>query len=565
MIGVLERSARSDGRRSDRRPRWQMPGTARWIWRTLTSMRIALVLLCLLALAAIPGSLLPQRPVSPGDVAMFRMRHPVASPLLERLSMFDVFTSAWFASVYLLLLVSLTGCVLPRARRLWRTLGDLPSEPPRHLEGVPGAQRLRLKVSADEALDLAAAALRRRRYRVRHEPGVLSADKGHMHEAANLMFHLSLLLLLGAVAVGHLYGFRGRVVVAEGTSFANTVTQYDEFMAGPRVDPDRLTPFIIRLRDFSATYQPDGPQRGAPRQFTARVVFRADPTAEGTSRTLTVNRPLAVDGTKVFLTGHGYAPRFTVRDGDGNAVFSGPVPFLPRDGMLMSAGAVKAPDARPTQLAFEGFFLPTAATGANGPYSAFPAAVNPEVLLTAYTGDLGLDSGVPQSVYRLDKARLDQVRANGKPLAQALRPGDTMTVPGGRGSITFDGVSEFANFQIARDPGRWLALAAAVLMLTGLLISLSSRPRRVWLRARTNSSAGGPATLLDVASPGHARSASASREVADLVELLASHGGQGRARGAAGAAFGGHPGPLSPAAGVATAEERPIRTDEERS
>jgi len=334
----------------------------------------------------------------------------------------------------------------------------------------------------EELLGVAAAELRRRRFRVRRDDGLVAAEKGRLHEAANLMFHLSLLLMLAAVAVGHLYGYRGRVVVAEGSTFANTQTQYDEFLPGPWVDPDRLTPLSLRLRAFTARYQGDGPQRGAPRQFTARVSYRPDPAAAPRLRTLTVNRPLVVAGTKVFLTGHGYAPRFTVRDGSGRVVFSGPVPFLPRDGMLTSFGAVKAPDARPTQLAFDGFFLPTAALGPNGPFSAFPGTLNPQVLLTAYTGDVGLDSGVPQSVYRLDKSALRQVRSQGKPFAQALRPGDTMTLPQGQGSITFDGVADFANFQIAHDPGRGLALAAAVLMLAGLLVSLSMRPQRVAVR-----------------------------------------------------------------------------------
>lgn len=488
-------------------------------------MRTALLLLCLLALAAIPGSLLPQRTVSPADVAMFGMRHPDVAPWLERLSLFTVFSSAWFAAIYLLLMVSLTGCVLPRARRLWRTFRLPPAPPPLDAAHWAGAEHVRCPATTEAALELAATALRRRRFRVRRGPGYVAGDKGRLHEAANLMFHLSLLLLLAAVAVGHLYGIRGRVIVVEDAGFANTVTQYDEFIPGPWVDPGRLTPFSLTLREFSATYQPDGPQRGAPRQFTAEVRFRPEPSAPERNQTLTVNRPLVVRGTKVFLTGHGYAPRFTVRDGSGRIVLSGAVPFLPRDGMLTSAGAVKAPDARPEQLAFDGFFLPTAAIGRNGPYSAFPAALNPQVLLTAYTGDLGLDSGRPQSVYKLDKSRLTQVRVAGRPLARALRPGESMSLPGGRGSITFDGLSEFANFQIAHDPGRGLALAAAVLMLAGLVTSLSLRPRRIWVRAAPPSTLGdATSSVLDVVAPGSGRPGQPPPDVPVLARLLREHG-----------------------------------------
>ena len=40
----------------------------KWGWRQLTSMRIALVLLFLLALGSVPGSILPQEGEDPGGV-----------------------------------------------------------------------------------------------------------------------------------------------------------------------------------------------------------------------------------------------------------------------------------------------------------------------------------------------------------------------------------------------------------------------------------------------------------------------------------------------------------------
>ncbi|MGH3095550.1 MAG: cytochrome c biogenesis protein ResB, partial [Streptosporangiales bacterium] len=75
--------------------------TLRWAWRQLTSMRTALFLLFLLAVAAIPGSLLPQRPANPGRVQQYFAQHPTLAPVLDRLSGFDVFGSPWFAAIYL--------------------------------------------------------------------------------------------------------------------------------------------------------------------------------------------------------------------------------------------------------------------------------------------------------------------------------------------------------------------------------------------------------------------------------------------------------------------------------
>ena len=96
---------------------------------------------------------------------------------------------------------------------------------------------------------------------------------------------------------------------------------------------------------------------------------------------LRVNHPLQVGGVSVFLVGHGYAPVITVRDGDGDVAFSGPVIFLPQDGSFTSFGVVKAPDARPAQLGLEGYLFPTATLGPGmTPYSAFPGPRQPRAV-----------------------------------------------------------------------------------------------------------------------------------------------------------------------------------------
>jgi len=60
--------------------------------------------------AAIPGSVLPQRAVNPENVAKYFTKHPQLAPFLDRFGGFDVFASVWFASIYLLLFTSLVGC-----------------------------------------------------------------------------------------------------------------------------------------------------------------------------------------------------------------------------------------------------------------------------------------------------------------------------------------------------------------------------------------------------------------------------------------------------------------------
>jgi len=469
---------------------------ARWAWRQLTSMRTALVLLFLLALAAVPGSLVPQRSVDAARAAQFAAENPTLATWYDRLSLFSVYSSPWFAATYLLLFVSLVGCVLPRSRAHLAASLARPPKAPRNLGRLPVHATTTTNRTPEDAIADARSALKARRFRVDVVDGALSAEKGYLRETGNLVFHLSLVLLLVAVALGHLLGYKANVLVVEGSAFSNTVSAYDTWTPGPLADESSMAPFTVELDDLKVRYQESGQQRGAPRDFRATVRYTASPDAEEKSYVLRVNHPLKVDGVKVFLLGNGYAPVFTVRDKAGEVVSSGPVPFLPRDGNNTSTGVVKVPGTSP-QLGFEGVFLPTAVLDPQaGPISVYPDLRLPRAVLTAFTGDLGVDDGTPQSVYSLDKRGMTQVTGtNGRNLVQSLGPGATMTLPSGE-TLTFDGVRLWTSLQVSRDPGVTPALGAAVLALAGLMLSLFVRRRRVWVRATAGDDG---RTLVEVA------------------------------------------------------------------
>ena len=495
---------------------WEL---VRWSWRQLTSMRTALVLLFLLALAAVPGSLVPQRSVDPARAAQFAAQHPSLAPWYDRFALFHVYSSPWFAATYLLLFVSLVGCVLPRSRQHLRAVISTPPAAPRNLGRLPVHGSTTSGAAPPDVLVAAEKALRSQRFRVRRDGDALSAEKGYLRETGNLIFHLSLLLLLVAVALGNLFGYRANVLLVEGEAFSNTVASFDTFSPGALANEDALSPFTVRLTTLKVRYQTTGQQRGAPRDFQAGVLFTSSPTAKEQSYDLRVNHPLKVDGVKVFLLGHGYAPVFTVRDKDGTVVQRRAVPFLGRDRNLSSTGVVKVPGATP-QLGFEGVFLPTAVLSRTGPISIYPDLQRPRAVLTAWTGNLGLDGGVPQSVYSLDKRGMTQVTGDGgRKLVQSLAPGTVMTLPTGE-SLSFDGVRQWTSLQIARNPGSGAALASAVLALLGIMLSLFVRRRRVWVRVGAGNDG---RTLVEVA--GLARTETEggdglADEVRELTDLL---------------------------------------------
>jgi cytochrome c biogenesis protein len=462
-------------------------GWLRWGWRQLTSMRTALVLLFLLALGSIPGSVLPQQGTDPGAVQQYFTSHPGLAPWLNHLGLFNVFAAPWFAAIYLLLFASLVGCVVPRTFRLIGAARTPPPRAPRNLARLPHSSSYPSALSPAAAVDGAAAVLGGQRFRLRRsatdDPGSgdtghwVSAEKGYLREVGNLLFHLSLLGVLLSIAAGGLFGYKADKLLVQGQSFADTRSALDEFHPGRLVSGSDLPPFSLTLDNFTATYIESGESRGQPSNFDADVTYTASPGATPGNYHIRINDPLSVDSLKVYLIGHGYAPEFKVTGANGQVAYQEATPFIPANtGTFLSDGVVKASDA---SLGFMGVFVPTAISVGGTLESIFPAADAPAVSLIGYSGNLGMNSDVSQSVYQLDTTGMTEL--SGSP--HLMQPGQTWTLPGGKGSITFVGVKQWVSLAITYDPGQMPALVCGILALAGLLLSFFVRRRRVFVRA----------------------------------------------------------------------------------
>jgi cytochrome c biogenesis protein len=486
-------------------------------------MRTALVLLFLLALGAIPGSLLPQEGQDPAGVQNYFASHPGLAPWLNHLGLFNTFAAPWFAAIYLLLFASLIGCVVPRTFRLAGAARTPPPRAPRNLGRLPHSASYSVALPPGEAVAIAAGMFGGKRFRLRRPAAGdtahwLSAEKGYLREAGNLLFHLALLGVLASIAAGGLFGYKANKLLVEGSSFSDTVSALDVFHPGRLVTGSDLAPFSMTLQSFSASYYTTGESSGQPSSFDAKGVYSASPGGATKPFDLRINDPLNVDSTKVYLIGHGYAPQFTVTDASGTVVYDEATPFVPANtSNFLSDGVVKVPDAAPTQLGFIGVFTPTAFAANGVLQSAFPAADDPAVSLLAYEGNLGLNSGVPQSVYQLDTSAMSLVTQ--QPFL--LRPGQSYTLPDGRGKITFAGYRQWVSLAVTYDPGQIPALVCGILALAGLLLSFLVRRRRVFVRA-TPAGAGSVVTVGGLARTD--ASGGFEDEFAELVaQLRAAH------------------------------------------
>jgi cytochrome c biogenesis protein len=429
-------------------------------------MRTALILLLLMGIAAIPGSLIPQRPINPMAVRDFYRSNPELARWYDRASLFDVYASPWFSAIYILLFISLIGCVLPRSVEHYKAMLAKPPATPKNLTRLSHYQQF---VSEDEALHRATQWFSKNRFRVRVEGNSISAEKGYLRETGNLLFHLSLILVLVGVSFGSLFGMNGYAIVNVGERFINIPTTYDTLSFGKLKSDNSLHPFQIRVDKFDAKYDP---KTSAPLDYTAWVTVEDE--GKTSKKLIKVNQPLTFGSTRVYLQANGYSPVVTVRDSNQNVVLQGPVPLLPQDGNLRSIGVIKVPDADPA-IGFVVSFVPTnARTASQGSISIYPELLDPKLLFSIWQGDLGLDSGIPTSVYKIDTKNMTQIGLG------SVKPGDTFNYSSG--SITLETVVPWVNLQVVQDPGKSYALIGGILAIAGLLTSLYGRRRRIWIR-----------------------------------------------------------------------------------
>ena len=251
-----------------------------------------------------------------------------------------------------------------------------------------------------------------------------------------------------------------------------------------------MVPFCVDLQNFRAAYT----DQGQASEFAATVRYQAGADA-GTNTwntaTLQVNDPLRMDGERLYLLGHGFSPHFQITYPDGSVRdYAQQFAPEPNDPNFTSEGAVKitdppgvtGDDIRKQQLAIVGIFAPTALVHGGIMTSSFPAANDPGVAIDVYRGDLGMEGGRSQSIFSIDTSQVDK-GALVKQARKNLMMGESVTLDDGT-RITFTGYNEWVSLQTSFDPAQLWALVSAVLLLSGLMVSLIVKRRRVWFRLR---------------------------------------------------------------------------------
>ena len=416
-------------------------------WDLLTSVNFAVAQIIFLSLLGVVGMSIRQLPSfafrSLGDyqAEMEKLRVlyvPVLGggvvDVMERLALFNVFTSPWFSAGLFVLVISIIVCTLDRTPRLWRGSADVrvvqpddyfdPELPDRAV--LPGAPRV----------EAAVGILRQRGFRVRtaQSGGVayLYGDRHQWTKLATLATHLGLILFLLAAAVTSRFGDEQGLVVAEGNSLT----------VGPIG-----TPGLLLVRNFG--FEAPGFETGMPTDFTTDLAVYRDGELLA-RKVVRVNEPLEVGGYSFHQNGFGPAPDLFIADRTGGTLWSGPVPLTEQH---------------------EGFPF--------GLLSVPGRDVGLQILL-----DRRADGG---AVLLILPYRASGINADGSPRITvldpiAVAPGEARTVAGIDFAVGFRAMSDFTVLIARNDPGQAIVWGAFLALITGIMVTFYLPRRRVWAR-----------------------------------------------------------------------------------
>jgi cytochrome c biogenesis protein len=451
-------------------------------------MRTALMLLLLLALGSVAGSLVPQLPNSPDRVASYLAAHPFWGEFFRRAGLFDVFGSWWFVLITTLLVVSLVACLAPRTRALATAIRAKPVQA-RELDGFPHTMRTRVNAPPGASFRAAERTLRRRRFRTAADGVQVAGEKGLAREVGSLLFHWAFLLLVLGVIIGKGTGFSGYIRVIEGQTWTDASANYDELRTG-RFFKGNYTGIQVHLRDFASRFR----ETGQPMDFVSAVDLETPDGVLIRQQDIRVNEPASVEGIRIYQSGFGWAPVVVARL-DGQKIADAPIVFVeeaPPEGVGQLAmpwqGFLKLPDVRP-QLAIEFELWPDGRAFASaletGELVPMTEAHEPLLRFTVWRGPLADVSQISLDTTGMRRA--------GSGIVYQDHPATIGTASGAL-SIDFPGLRQYSVLQVAKDSGVPLVLAAAILVLVGIVAALFVSRRKVWVRAEPD----GSGTLLTV-------------------------------------------------------------------
>ena len=448
------------------------------------SVKLAVVLLIVIAAASILGTLIPQQEAAGPFIARLS---PGWASLLQKIQAFDVFHSFWFVTLMALLAINLIVCSLDRLPRTWRRFRS---------KGDPEQMERFADLSADriittewprtEAADRLTSLLKKIaspvERRDRGERIFLYAHQGAFSHFGVQIVHAGVLIMMAGVIVGLFLGFEGYMNIPEGESAALVS------LKGGR--GEKALPFSVRCDRFILEFY----ENGAPKTYRSDLSFLQN-GREVQSAAVLVNHPVTFGGIRFYQSSYGVMP-------GGNPVLT----VSRRDSKIMEVEitpemAFALPEHKATVqiLRVEDNLMDMGPAAKLGVVA--PTGNRQFWVFAAIEEIVAANPGILEQVPLFDPASF-------APYVFSLRTPERRPYTG---------------LQAARDPGVPLVALGAALLMAGLLTVYFRSHRQFWILLET----AGDRTRISVAGRSSRNEAGMSRELDRLTAAIGAGGEAG--------------------------------------
>jgi cytochrome c biogenesis protein len=413
------------------------------LYRSLTSIRLAITLIALFVLLGLISTIVPQLAFN-REVDLLARYGPENYSLMRSLGLFTIF-STWYAyALVALFALNMGACTVKRLRASLR-YARTPMRPkrPEAFVRMPQRRELAFQPSAMEGVRAhIEAVLRKRRFGVRSESGQLLAEKWRWERFSIDVFHIALLIAIGALILTNTLGYDYLVIRYKGDVFSV---------------PGR--DFQIRVDDFWSENYP-GTERVMDWKTRLTVL---DGGREVETAVIEVNHPFTVQGVSFYqaamgedwLGGARVSLRVERADGTDLGEYKAVVGdefLIPEEGVRVRFGA----------------FLPDFALVGGRAYSKTQRLLNPAAYLEVYDEESG------ELIFRTwTFTQLPEMQFVVENPYRFFLEG--MTAP------------QFTGLEISWDPGLPVAYTAFALMIVMLVAHLFLSHQMIWVQIDSGS------------------------------------------------------------------------------
>jgi cytochrome c biogenesis protein len=463
------------------------------IWKFFSSVRLAVILLIILAIVSVIGTVIQQNQ-APADYLNEYSQTTVQ--LFEALGFFDLYHTWWFVLLLMLFTTNLTICTLERFPSAWRGM----RAPLKPLDGdayksMPYRKEISFHGGAAQAESSVLAAIGGRRYRTKvvKEQGATSvaAQKGAFSRMGVYITHISILLIFIGALIGAFFGFKGFLNLPEGEAsgvvYLRNEPIWDRIMdsmgisKSPLIYAEGQVPamplgFYVACDDFEVDYyENNGQPTGMPSEYWSRLSVYNQMQQKVLEKRIRVNDPLKFHGITFYQANYGTLPNtegqviLYIRPKNGTA---------PAESIRVRPGGsvyVASIDRTIHVVGIAPFGMRDRATGKVIFYEARnDELINPAVDIEVFRG-----RSHSHPIYRTHILKVDSGQPT-MPESYVISFGDYWGV-------------RYTGLQVTKDPGVWIVYAGFILLCVGPPIAFFGSHRKVWARVEDRQ---GKATVL---------------------------------------------------------------------